>query len=71
MCDHHLGKVIDFLETNQMWQDTLVIINTDHGFLLGEHDWLGKNVAPMYEEIIHLPFLSVTQMLKWIPILLF
>lgn len=56
MCDHHLGKVIDFLETNQMWQDTLVIINTDHGFLLGEHDWLGKNVAPMYEEIIHLPF---------------
>ena len=54
-----------------MWQDTLVIINTDLGFLLGEHDWLGKNVAPMYEEIIHLPFLSVTQMLKWIPILLF
>ena len=42
MCDHHLEKVIDFLETNQMWQDTLVIINTDHGFLLGEHDWLGK-----------------------------
>jgi arylsulfatase A-like enzyme len=56
MCDHHLGQVIDFLEKNNMWQDTLIIINTDHGFLLGEHDWLGKNVAPMYEEIIHLPF---------------
>lgn len=56
MCDHHLGKVLDFIECNDMWKDTLIIVNTDHGFLLGEHDWLGKNVAPMYEEIIHIPF---------------
>lgn len=56
MCDAHLGKLLDYLEENKMWEDTLVIINTDHGFLLGEHDWIGKNVAPMYEEIIHLPF---------------
>lgn len=56
MCDKHLGKLLDYLDENNMWEDTLIIINTDHGFLLGEHDWLGKNVAPMYEEIIHLPF---------------
>jgi arylsulfatase A-like enzyme len=56
MCDQHLGTILDFIEKQQMWDDTLIIINTDHGFLLGEHDWLGKNVAPMYEEIIHLPF---------------
>ncbi|MEY8446294.1 sulfatase-like hydrolase/transferase [Enterococcus ratti] len=56
MCDHHLGKILDFVEKNNMWKDTLIIVNTDHGFLLGEHNWLGKNVAPMYEEIIHLPF---------------
>ncbi|WP_227876995.1 sulfatase-like hydrolase/transferase [Paenibacillus macerans] len=56
MCDYHLGRVLDFLDDHNMWEDTLVIVNTDHGFLLGEHDWLGKNIAPMYEEIIHLPF---------------
>lgn len=56
MCDFHLGKVLDFIENNNMWEDTLIIVNTDHGFLLGEHDWMGKNVAPMYEEVIHLPF---------------
>lgn len=56
MCDHHLGKVLHFIEEHHMWEDTLIIVNTDHGFLLGEHDWLGKNVAPMYEEVIHLPF---------------
>ncbi|MHC5373540.1 sulfatase-like hydrolase/transferase [Enterococcus sp. LJL120] len=56
MCDYHLGKVLDFVEQHQMFEDTLIIVNTDHGFLLGEHEWLGKNVAPMYEEVIHLPF---------------
>lgn len=23
---------------------------------MSEHDWYGKNIAPMYEEIIHIPF---------------
>ena len=32
------------------------MVNTDHGFLLGEHEWLGKNFPPLYEEIVHLPF---------------
>lgn len=56
MCDTQLGKILDFFDTHKMWDDTLIIINTDHGFLLGEHDWLGKNFTPMYEEVIHLPF---------------
>lgn len=56
MCDYHLGRVLDVIEQNNMWEDTLIIINTDHGLLFGEHDWLGKNVMPMYEEIIHIPF---------------
>ncbi|WP_430601854.1 hypothetical protein IGJ02_001968 [Enterococcus sp. DIV0724b] len=56
MCDHHLGRVLDFMDEHQMWNDTLFIVNTDHGFLLGEHNWLGKNIAPMYEEVVHIPF---------------
>ncbi|MFK4567802.1 sulfatase [Enterococcus sp. UD-01] len=56
MCDYHLGRVLDFMDEQNLWDDTLLIVNTDHGFLLGEHNWLGKNVAPMYEEIVHIPF---------------
>ncbi|EIA20990.1 sulfatase [Listeria fleischmannii subsp. coloradonensis] len=56
LCDQNLGRLLRFFDENRMWEDTLIIINTDHGFLLGEHNWLGKNIAPMYEEIIHLPF---------------
>ena len=28
---------------------------TDHGFLLGEHDFWAKNRMNMYEEIVHIP----------------
>lgn len=56
MCDHYLGKILDFFDEENMWQDTMIIVNTDHGFLLGEHGWIGKNISPLYEEIVHLPF---------------
>ncbi|EBS4177570.1 sulfatase, partial [Salmonella enterica subsp. enterica serovar Bovismorbificans] len=29
---------------------------TDHGFLLGEHQWWGKNIMPVYNEIANTPF---------------
>jgi len=55
MCDHYLGQVLDFMDVHQMWQETLLIVNTDHGFLLGEHDWWGKAVMPVYNEIARTP----------------
>ncbi|WP_313153035.1 sulfatase-like hydrolase/transferase [Lacrimispora sp.] len=56
MCDYHLGRILDFMDENRMWEDTMLIVNTDHGFLLGERGFMGKNYMPMYEEIIHIPF---------------
>ena len=38
-----------------LWEDTLLIVGTDHGFLLGEHDWWAKNVQPWYNEVSHIP----------------
>ncbi len=56
MCDNYLGKVLDMMDKYNMWENTMLIINTDHGFLLGEHGWWGKNIQPFYDEIVHLPF---------------
>ena len=56
MCDENLGRVLDFMDERSMWKDTALIVNTDHGFLLGEHELLGKNFPPVYDEIGHLPF---------------
>lgn len=55
MCDHYLGKVIDAMDQYEMWEDTMLIVDTDHGFLLGEHDWWGKVMMPFYNEIAHTP----------------
>lgn len=55
-CDASLGKVLDLMDKYNMWEDTLLIVNTDHGYMLGEKGWWGKNIMPYYNEVAHLPF---------------
>jgi arylsulfatase A-like enzyme len=55
MCDHSLGRALDFMDGHDMWKDTLLLVNTDHGFLLGEHGWWAKSVMPWFNELVHLP----------------
>lgn len=56
MCDAQLGRLLDRMDEYDMWKDTLFMVNTDHGFFLGEHNFIGKNFPPMYDEVIHTPF---------------
>jgi arylsulfatase A-like enzyme len=55
MCDHNLGKVLDMMDEHDLWEDTMLIVCTDHGLLLGEKDWWAKNNPPFYNEIAHIP----------------
>lgn len=55
LCDQQLGRVLDLMDEKNMWEDTLLIVNTDHGFSLGEHGYWTKNVMPWYEETSHTP----------------
>jgi arylsulfatase A-like enzyme len=55
MCDTYLGRVMDVMDEYNLWQDTMLIVTTDHGFLLGEHDWWAKNIMPFYNEIARTP----------------
>lgn len=54
--DGNLGKVLDRMDSYDLWKDTMLIVNTDHGLLLGEHDWWSKGAMPPYNEIARLPF---------------
>jgi hypothetical protein len=38
-----------------VWEDTALVVTTDHGFLLGEHDFWAKNRMNLYEEVAHIP----------------
>jgi arylsulfatase A-like enzyme len=55
LCDDLLGECLDYFDRHNMWDDTALIVATDHGFMLGEHDWWAKNRMPLYEEISHIP----------------
>lgn len=56
MCDEKLGMVLDAMDKHNLWEDTMLIVNTDHGFLLGEKDYLAKCYMPLYNENVHIPF---------------
>ena len=55
MCDAHLGRILDFMDAHSMWEDTMLIVNTDHGYSLGEHGWFAKCVFPMWNEVSKIP----------------
>ena len=54
-CDHYFGELLDDFDRHDLWRDTALILSTDHGFLLAEHDWWGKNRMPYFSEISHIP----------------
>ena len=56
MIDKNLGRLLDMIDKNNLWEDTMLIVNTDHGLLLGEHEWWSKGTMPAYNEIANIPF---------------
>jgi arylsulfatase A-like enzyme len=62
MIDHWLGKVLDSLDATNAWEDTVVVLCTDHGHYLGDKDvynrdvW-GKPGIPVYKPLGHIPLL--------------
>lgn len=57
MTDRHLGEILDVMDQHNLWEDTMVIFTTDHGFHLGEHGFMAKNYMPPYNEVFHLPLI--------------
>jgi arylsulfatase A-like enzyme len=51
MCDRSLGLILDAMDRYGLWEDTLLIVTTDHGFLLGEHDWWAFVRPPFYSQV--------------------
>ncbi len=53
--DDSMGQVLDYLDKNDLADNTVVIYSSDQGFYLGEHGWFDKRF--MYEESFRMPFL--------------
>ncbi|MBI2302135.1 MAG: sulfatase-like hydrolase/transferase [Armatimonadetes bacterium] len=53
--DRWLGHLFDTMDRLGMWDDTAVIVMTDHGYFFGDHGWSGKPGCPWYNAIAHIP----------------
>jgi arylsulfatase A-like enzyme len=58
MIDHWLGRVLDAID--RLGDDVAVIVCTDHGHYLGEHDTFGKPGSPLWEALGRIPL-----MIRW------
>ena len=57
MIDHWFGRLLDVVDAQNLWDDTAVILCTDHGHYLGEKDLFGKPGVPHYETLGHTPLM--------------
>lgn len=65
LVDRYIGRILQKIDDLRLWQDSIVIVTSDHGTSLGEHDRIGKSNIndadhrfwPIYPEVGHVPFL--------------
>ncbi len=53
--DDNVGRVLDYLDTSGLVENTIVIYTSDQGFYLGEHGWFDKRF--IYDESFKTPLL--------------
>lgn len=53
--DENVGRVIDYLEENNLMENTIIVYTSDQGFYLGEHGWFDKRFV--YDESFKTPLL--------------
>jgi arylsulfatase A-like enzyme len=54
--DHWIGKLVEQLKAEGLYDDTLIVITSDHGEFFGEHQLLDHGTA-LYEGGIRIPIL--------------
>ena len=57
MVDRWFGRVLDTLDEEGLWDETMVVVTSDHGHYLGDHGWVGKPAAPLYDVLAHTPLM--------------
>ncbi len=53
--DHHIGRVISFLKQSGQYDDTLIIVTSDHGEMLGDNGSWGKSTV--FDAAFHIPLI--------------
>lgn len=51
--DHEFGRIIRYLKDNGLYDDTIIVLSSDHGDCMGSHGLYGKNI--WYDESVRIP----------------
>jgi arylsulfatase A-like enzyme len=54
--DENVGRILDYLDEEQLADNTLLVFSSDQGFYLGEHGWFDKRW--IFEESLRTPLLA-------------
>lgn len=53
--DAQVGRLLDAMDANGLWENTAVVLTTDHGYAVGEHRHWGK--VTLWEPDTHVPLI--------------
>ena len=53
--DHQIGRLFQYLQKNQLWDNTIILFTSDHGDMLGDHNLWRKTYA--YEGSARVPLI--------------
>ena len=53
--DENVGRLLDYLEANNLMENTIIVYTSDQGFYLGEHGWFDKRF--IYDESFKTPLM--------------
>lgn len=53
--DENVGRLLDYLEANNLMENTMIVYTSDQGFYLGEHGWFDKRFV--YDESFKTPLM--------------
>ncbi len=57
LVDTWLGRFFEQMTRYGRWDDTMVVLTTDHGHYLGEHGWIGKPHCLNYNVLTQIPLI--------------
>lgn len=55
--DEEIGKLLEAIDRNGLWENTVIIFTSDHGDGMGAHQWNQKSA--LYEEVTNIPLIVV------------
>lgn len=52
--DHHIGRLLDFVASSKLAQNTIIVVTSDHGEAFGEHGLI-RHGFEVWEELVRVP----------------